>query len=326
MAVAVAHAAAEERHCRTQERLPCQVLGLREPGEKVAELLDGKGVVAGELLYVAGIAPVVAELVARLGDANLRDGEGVPLSAQAEGGHAGKVRLKGEHHKIIDGAEIVARLSLGNVTVGAFAIGAGNIRKRRIEPRIGPPGADLRLTHRGEVLVEAAFVFRADLFFQLAHFSEVVIEHAGLAAQSLSTGLDAALRFLEHGREDFAATTQRRQLHAICGPGEGTLREGNLHRGVAGVLRGDFRHLLVHGNGVAIRGAELPAGQEDVDAIVMVTQGSGVVQSADGRDDIAVLLQRLERAGELVILPRLGDLIVQRVDAVGEVDEGAATG
>ena len=264
--------------------------------------------------------------MARLGDADLGNGEGIPFTSEAEGGHAGHVRLKGEHHEIIDSAEILARLSLGYVAIGAFAIGVRDLGKRRIEPRIGAPGADLRLAHGGEVLVEAALVFRSHFFLQLTHFGEVVVEHAGLATKRLPLGLDAAFRFLEHGSKDFTAAAQSRELHAIRGPGQGPLGEGDLHGGVAGVLRGDLCHLLVHGNGIAVRGTELSSGQEDVNAVVMVAEGSRVMQSTDRRDDIAVLFQGLERLGELIVLPRREDLIVQRVNAVGEVDEGAATG
>ena len=39
-----------------------------------------------------------------------------------------------------------------------------------------------------------------------------------------------------------------------------------------------------------------------------------------------MLLERLQGAGELVVRPVLGDLVVERVDAVGQVDEGAALG
>jgi len=52
MAVAVGHAAAEERHRGAKHRLAVEVLGLREPGEEVAVLLDGEGVVVGELFDV----------------------------------------------------------------------------------------------------------------------------------------------------------------------------------------------------------------------------------------------------------------------------------
>ena len=116
--------------------------------EEVAELLDGEGVVIGELLHVAFITAVVTELVAGLGDADLRNGKGVSLAPQAEGGHAGDVCLEGEHHEVVDRAEIVARLSPWNVAVGAFAIGVGDLRQRCIEPRIGPSRADLCLTNR----------------------------------------------------------------------------------------------------------------------------------------------------------------------------------
>ena len=56
----------------------------------------------------------------------------------------------------------------------------------------------------------------------------------------------------------------------------------------------------------------------------MMAEASRMMQTADRRDDLAVLLQRLKRTGKLVILARRGDLIVQRVDTVGEIDEGAA--
>ena len=58
----------------------------------------------------------------------------------------------------------------------------------------------------------------------------------------------------------------------------------------------------------------------------MVAEGSRVVQPADGRDDVAVFLQGLQRPGEPVVLAGREDLVVERVDAVGEVDEGAAPG
>jgi hypothetical protein len=97
-------------------------------GEEVAELLDGEGVVVRELFHVAGIAAVVAELVARLGDADFGNGDGIALATEAEGGHASHIRLKGEHHEVIDGAEIIARHRGGDVAVGALAIGVGDGR------------------------------------------------------------------------------------------------------------------------------------------------------------------------------------------------------
>ena len=90
------------------------------------------------------------------------------------------------------------------------------------------------------------------------------------------------------------------------------------------MLPGELSHLLVHRDRVAVRGAELASGQPDFDAVVVVAEGSGVVHPADRRDDLAVLLQRLERPGKLVIPARREDLIVQRMHAVRKVDESAA--
>ena len=53
VAVAVRHAAAEERHRGAQERFAVEILGLREPGEEVAVLLNGEGVIVGQLFDVA---------------------------------------------------------------------------------------------------------------------------------------------------------------------------------------------------------------------------------------------------------------------------------
>ena len=72
-------------------------------------------------------------------------------------------------------------------------------------------------------------------------------------------------------------------------------------------------------------GSDFSAGQEDVDAVVMMPQTSGVMEAAEGSDYLAMFLQRLERLGEFVLFAVLGDLIVQRMDAVGQVDKGAAS-
>jgi hypothetical protein len=167
----------------------------------------------------------MAELMARLGDADFGNGEGIALAAEAEGGHAGHIRLKGEHHEVIDGAEIIARHRGGDVAVGALAIGVGDGRQWRVEPRIGAARADLGLAHGGEVLLHAAFVLLAHLLLELAHFGEVGVEHAALAAQGTALGLLPPFRFFEERGENLAATTHRRQLHAIGRPGERVLRE-----------------------------------------------------------------------------------------------------
>ena len=228
VAVAVGHAAAEKRHRGAEERFAAEVLGLRESREEVAELLDGEGVVVGELLDVTRIAAVMAELVARLGDADFGNGEGIAFTAKAEGGHARHIRLKGQHHEIIDGAEKIACQGLGDVAVGPFPVGVGNGRQRRVEPGIGPARANLRLAHGGEVLLHAPFVFLAHLLLELAHFREIGVEHAAFAAQATALDRLPASRFFEERSENLAAMTHRGQLHAVCSPGKGLVREGDL--------------------------------------------------------------------------------------------------
>ena len=245
MTVAVAHAAAEESHCGAEERLAAHVLSLREPGEEVAKLLDGEGVVLGELLHVAGIAAVVAELMARLGDSDLGNGEGIPFSAQAESGDARHIGLEGEHQEVVDGAKIVSGQGGGYIPVGAFAIGIGDDGQRRVDPGISPTRANFRLTHGGEVLLHATLVCGAHLLLELAHLCEVGIKHAAFAAQGSTLGHFTSLRFLEQGVENLATTTHRGQPHAIGGAGERIPRERNFHRSDSRVLRSDLGHLLV---------------------------------------------------------------------------------
>ena len=69
------------------------------------------------------------------------------FAAHAERGHARHIRLEGEHDPVIDRTEIVARFGFGDVTVGVCTIGVGDGGQWRIEPRIGPPRSDLRLTN-----------------------------------------------------------------------------------------------------------------------------------------------------------------------------------
>ena len=92
------------------------------------------------------------------------------------------------------------------------------------------------------------------------------------------------------------------------------------------MFRCHLRHFLIDGDGVLVGWAEFAARQPDGDAIVVVPERPGVVKAADRGDDTAVFFQRLEGAGKLVVFARLGDLVIERVHAVGQVDEGATPG
>ena len=237
---------------------------------------------------------MVTELMPRLRNADLWNGEGIPLASQTERGHSRHIRLEGEHHEVIDGPEIVARHRGGDVASGAFAVGFRDGGQRRVEPGIGPPRTDLRLTDRSEVLVKASFVRRSHLLLKPTHFREVVIKNAGFSAKRSPLGRYAPFRFLEQRREDFTATTQRGKLDPIRSPREGALRKRDLHRGVSRMLRGNLRHLLIYGDRIAIRRAEFSTCQPDRNTVVVMADGSRMMQTADRRDDPAVLFQRLE--------------------------------
>ena len=57
-----------------------------------------------------------------------------------------------------------------------------------------------------------------------------------------------------------------------------------------------------------------------------MTNASRVVKAADGRNGITVFFQRFEGTRELVVTAGFGDLVIEGVDAVGKIDEGAAFG
>ena len=105
-----------------------------------------------------------------------------------------------------------------------------------------------------------------------------------------------------------------------------TLSEGNLHGWVAGILPGDFGDLLIYGDGVAVSGTNFPPGQENINAVVVMTNASGVMQATDRRDGITVFFQRFEGTGELVVRTGLGDLVIEGVNTVGKIDESTPSG
>ena len=94
----------------------------------------------------------------------------------------------------------------------------------------------------------------------------------------------------------------------------------------AGVRGGHLSHSLIDRNRVAVGRSEPAPSEPDLLAVVMVTEAAGVMQAADRRDDAAMLFQRLEGAGKAEVLTWRHDLIVEGVDAVGNVDEDASLG
>ena len=107
---------------------------------------------------------MVAELVTGFGDANLWYGKGISFAPEAEGCHAGDIRLKGKYHKIINRAEIIPGLRLVYFPVGAFTIGIGDFRQWGVQPVVRTTGANFGFAHRGKVLVHSSFVLHTHFF------------------------------------------------------------------------------------------------------------------------------------------------------------------
>ena len=209
MAVAVGHPATEQCHGRAQQRLAVEIVGLCQPGEKVAELLDGERVILGELFHVAQIAAVVTELMARFGNADFRNGKGVSFAPQAKCGDACHIRLEGKHDQVIHRTEIVPRHGGRDIAIGPFPIGVRDGREGRIEPGIGPLRTDFCLTNRGQILIKSSLVCRSHRQFESTNFRKIRIQHAPFLTQRFPLDPFAPFGFFKQRREDFTATTHR---------------------------------------------------------------------------------------------------------------------
>ena len=120
--VPVGHAASKQGHRGAQHRVSAEVLCLAQSCQEVTELFDRKRIVVCKLLHVALVAPVVAELMAGFGNANLGDGERIAFTAKAERGDSREVRLEGEQYQVVDSSELVACHRRSDVTIRPLAI------------------------------------------------------------------------------------------------------------------------------------------------------------------------------------------------------------
>ena len=325
VAVPVSHAAAVERHRRVDERA-VRVLHLLEAADEIAELRDVERIALQELPHQVWVAVVVRERVAVLLDANLRHRRPLAFQPGGEGRHAGHVRLERQHDDVIHRAEIIPEHLERDVAVELRVDGRLDGGAWGVEPLVRTPGADFDLAHGGEVLLQPPLVFAAELAAQALRLFQDRVNDAPAPLKTPPLLGDAALRVLEQFAERKPGAELRRQLDAIGIHRQRTALIAQLQRGIARERRGHLRHELVHRNGVAHRLPNLPARQPDALAIVVVPHAVGMMQPAERRDDIAVRLQRRERLGQLVVRAGLLDLIVGRVDAVGQVDEDAAPG
>ena len=85
-------------------------------------------------------------------------------------------------------------------------------------------------------------------------------------------------------------------------------------------------HQLVDGDRVLLRLADPRPGQPDLLAVVVVADAVGMMQAADRRDLLAVLLQYGEGLRHRVVTARAPDLPLVVVHPVGQVDEDAPPG
>ena len=139
------------------------------------------------------------------------------------------------------------------------------------------------------------------LLAQRLGFVENGIENAAAPLQAAPLFGDAALRFLEHVAKHDAGVALRGQADAV-----GTVRQrvslvAQFDRREPRLRRGHLGHELIDRDRVPFRRADLAAGQPDGAAVVVMAQPVRVMQAADRRDDLAVLLQRRRAAWKLVV-------------------------
>ena len=92
------------------------------------------------------------------------------------------------------------------------------------------------------------------------------------------------------------------------------------------MLAGDFGHFLIHRDGITVGGPNFSSGQKDVNAVVMMAKAARVMKATDRSDGITVFFKWLEGTGKFVVPSRFGDLVIEGMDTVGQIDKSAPSG
>ena len=258
-----------------------------------------------------------------LPDAPFRDRRTSALRAGAEGHDAGHVGLEGERDDVVDGPHVFAQLVEADVAIELFRDRRLDLRPRRVEPALSPLRPHLHLANAREILLQPATVGRPQLPIEALGLLEHHVEDALLAIEPPPLGRDSILRLREQSVEGDCQVPLRGQAHAVGVDREAALGR-QFERGIAGLLRRVAGHQLIDRDRVAHPIADLRPGQPDALAAVVMAEGVGMVESADRRDHLPVLLEHGQRLRQLVAAASLPDLPVPVVHAVGQIDEDTA--
>lgn len=175
-------------------------------------------------------------------------------------------------------------------------------------------------------MVEPPTVVLAELVAQGSGFVQDRVENATPAVEPTPLPSDPALGFLKELAENNARISLGGQSDAIRAACEGMSLVAEFEGRKSGERCRDLGHQLIDRDGVAFGGADLSAGQPNRAAVVVMAQTVRMIKPADRREVGAMAFERLERARKAIVTARLGDLKIDRVDAIGKVDEHAAFG
>ncbi len=198
-----------------------------------------------------------------------------------------------------------------------------------VEPLICAAGTFFNLPDGGEVLIEFAAVFASELLVHAVCVIRDGVQNTAAPAESAPDGFLTIAFDAEQHVEDLLGAAFCGELDSVARPCEGGSFDGHFERLKASGHSLHLGHELVCRNGVAEGAAiawNVGAREPYPFAVVVFADDHRVMESADGRDVGAVLLEGLERSRELVVRSGFLNLPRQGIDAVGDVEEDAALG
>ena len=199
----------------------------------------------GEAVEDHRVAVVMRQVVAGLGDADLRDREPVPLAAVHVGHDASHVGAQGEDDQVEHRPPVFAGLGLRHVALERRGQILGHHRLRDGQPGVEPGRPLLDVADRVQILVELGAVFGAEVAVERLGVVVDGVENAPPPGQPGPLGGDSARLGPEQAVEDVPRIVLGRERDAVAGEGQrgrvarlpGARIDGELERREPGVRR-----------------------------------------------------------------------------------------
>ena len=285
--------------------------------EEMGELLHDEGVALGQPFQHHRIAVVMREVVVRLGDADLRNGQAVAFAAVHVGDHARHVGAQGQHDQVEHGAPVFAglwpwrhRAETGRPVACRPPASARRARNRAAPcaaPRRGPSAGIRRASSRSSVPSAS----RSDFASSNTASSTLrrLVRRARWAATPPGSSPNSRSNTWRGLSSAGSGTPSREKASVVEFSGRPVpeLMDSS-SEGKRVCWPGDLGHELVAGNGVLVfpraLGVDLGAGQPGIGTDMRLAEAVGMMQAAENGEVVAMLLQRLERRRKVVIAAR----------------------